>query len=146
MSAKNMSKMCNFVHKSVENARFSARKCTFCALFARGRGDFLAGQKRGFLGSRESRASGAASCENSFAIPARCKLTERYLRKMCVSRASVATASLIMFLFIDIRSYPKGRRLIFCFFFLYLFLFVIDLVVPRSVDYREVTTRNKIKS
>ena len=43
--------MCNFVHKSVKNAHFSPRKCTFCALFAGGRGDFLAGQKRGFLGS-----------------------------------------------------------------------------------------------
>src|SRR6478736_5089611 len=51
MSAKKVSKMCNFVHKSVKNARFSPRKCTFCALFAGGRGDFLAGQKRGFLGS-----------------------------------------------------------------------------------------------
>jgi hypothetical protein len=37
--------------------------------FAGGRGDFLAGQKRGFLGSRESRASGAASCENRSQSP-----------------------------------------------------------------------------
>jgi hypothetical protein len=47
----------------VEIARFSPRKVQKRGFFAGGRGDFLAGQKRGFLGSRESRASGAASCE-----------------------------------------------------------------------------------
>ena len=61
---------------------FRLGKCKKRGFFAGGRGDFLAGQKRGFLGSRESRASGAASCENSFAIPARCKLTER-IRGRC---------------------------------------------------------------
>src|SRR6478609_3669457 len=64
MSAKKVSKMCNFVHKLVKNAHFSPRKVQKRGFFAGGRGDFLAGQKRGFLGSRESRASGAASCEN----------------------------------------------------------------------------------
>jgi hypothetical protein len=64
MSAKKVSKMCIFVHKLVEIARFSPRKVQKRGFFAGGRGDFLAGQKRGFLGSRESRASGAASCEN----------------------------------------------------------------------------------
>jgi hypothetical protein len=39
------------VHKSVENARFSPRKVQKRGFFAGGRGDFLAGQKRGFLGS-----------------------------------------------------------------------------------------------
>jgi hypothetical protein len=64
MSAKSVSKMCIFVHKLVKNAHFSPRKVQKRGFFAGGRGDFLAGQKRGFLGSRESRASGAASCEN----------------------------------------------------------------------------------
>jgi hypothetical protein len=52
MSAKKVSKMCNFVHKSVKNARFSPRKVQKRGFFAGGRGDFLAGQKRGFLGVR----------------------------------------------------------------------------------------------
>jgi hypothetical protein len=40
------------VHKLVEIARFSPRKVQKRGFFAGGRGDFLAGQKRGFLGSR----------------------------------------------------------------------------------------------
>jgi hypothetical protein len=52
MSAKKVSKMCIFVHNSVKNARFSPRKVQKRGFFAGGRGDFLAGQKRGFLGSR----------------------------------------------------------------------------------------------
>src|SRR6478736_719844 len=55
MSAKKVSKMCIFVHNSVEIARFSPRKVQKRGFFAGGRGDFLAGQKRGFLGSRVSR-------------------------------------------------------------------------------------------
>jgi hypothetical protein len=47
--------MCIFVHKSVKNARFSPRKVQKRGFFAGGRGDFLAGQKRGFLGSRGGR-------------------------------------------------------------------------------------------
>jgi hypothetical protein len=52
--------MCNFVHKSVKNARFSPRKVQKRGFFAGGRGDFLAGQKRGFLGSRGCRAGHVA--------------------------------------------------------------------------------------
>ena len=59
MSAKKVSKMCIFVHKLVEIARFSPRKVQKRGFFAGGRGDFLAGQKRGFLGiSRASRGTG----------------------------------------------------------------------------------------
>jgi hypothetical protein len=39
---------------------------------------------------------------------------------MCVSRASLATASLIMVTIIDIRSYPKGRRLV-----IFIILFIL---------------------
>jgi hypothetical protein len=39
----------------VENARFFAQKRTFLHIFAGGRDDFLAGQKRPFFGFRESR-------------------------------------------------------------------------------------------
>jgi hypothetical protein len=58
-----------------------------------------------------------------------------YLRKMCVSRASVATASLIMFLLIDIRSYPKGRRLNIHLFIFFSLNYWFALEVPRSVDW-----------
>jgi hypothetical protein len=61
MSAKKVSKMCIFVHKSVKNARFSPRKVQKRGFFAGGRGDFLAGQKRGFLGSAGSRRRAHAS-------------------------------------------------------------------------------------
>jgi hypothetical protein len=57
-----------------------------------------------------------------------------YSRKMCVSRASVATASLIMVTIIDIRSYPKGRRLTIQLKSQTLTLSVFCFVVPRSVD------------
>src|SRR6478609_9186042 len=60
MSAKKVSKMCIFVHKSVKNARFSPRKVQKRGFFAGGRGDFLAGQKRGFLGSGRSRRRAGA--------------------------------------------------------------------------------------
>src|SRR6478609_4863577 len=60
MSAKSVSKMCNFVHKSVKNAHFSPRKVQKRGFFAGGRGDFLAGQKRGFLGSGRSRRRAGA--------------------------------------------------------------------------------------
>ena len=49
MSAKNVSKMCNFVHKLCKNVHFLAQKRHFCAIFARGRGDFLAGPKIAIL-------------------------------------------------------------------------------------------------
>src|SRR6185295_6464354 len=61
MSAKKVSKMCIFVHKLVEIARFSPRKVQKRGFFAGGRGDFLAGQKRGFLGSAGSRRRARAS-------------------------------------------------------------------------------------
>ena len=96
MSAKKVSKMCNFVHKSVKNARFSPRKVQKRGFFAGGRGDFLAGQKRGFLGSGASRAERAASRTKSRSDPREVQAHRAYLRKMCVSRASVATASPIM--------------------------------------------------
>jgi hypothetical protein len=61
MSAKKVSKMCIFVHNSVEIARFSPRKVQKRGFFAGGRGDFLAGQKRGFLGSAGARRRARAS-------------------------------------------------------------------------------------
>jgi hypothetical protein len=61
MSAKKVSKMCIFVHNSVEIARFSPRKVQKRGFFAGGRDDFLAGQKRGFLGFRGSRRRARAS-------------------------------------------------------------------------------------
>jgi hypothetical protein len=57
--------MCIFVHNSVEIARFSPRKVQKRGFFAGGRGDFLAGQKRGFLGVRACRAGHVARRANS---------------------------------------------------------------------------------
>ena len=45
MSAKKMSKMCNFVHKLCKNVHFFTQKRHFSTFFARGRGDFLAAPK-----------------------------------------------------------------------------------------------------
>ena len=49
MSAKKMSKMCNFVHKLCKNVHFLVQKRHFSTFFARGRGDFLAAPKIAIL-------------------------------------------------------------------------------------------------
>jgi hypothetical protein len=69
MSAKKVSKMCIFVHKLVEIARFSPRKVQKRGFFAGGRGDFLAGRKWGFSGSRASRAGHVARAQNGVPSP-----------------------------------------------------------------------------
>src|SRR6478736_8601972 len=125
MSAKSVSKMCIFVHKLVKNAHFSPRKVQKRGFFAGGRGDFLAGQKRGFLGSRESRASGAASCENrsQSLTPAMAasQHSNVYVKEKLIitfgrgvlrtHRAQNGYECTI----IDIRSLPKGRSPLFIF-------------------------------
>jgi hypothetical protein len=133
MSAKKVSKMCNFVHKSVENARFSPRKVQKRGFFAGGRGDFLAGQKRGFLGSRVSRTSRDASpffvhvsrdrkspraptTQKSYDAPTHrtanisVKRIVGCFRLGSSSNAPIAAAMDIGNV-IDIRSLPKGRSL-----------------------------------
>src|SRR6478609_6894118 len=112
MSAKKVSKMCNFVHKSVENARFSPRKVQKRGFFAGGRGDFLAGQKRGFLGSRESRASGAASCENRSQSLTPAMAASQHFKKMfrvrCSTERTVDTNYSCFVVYS--RSLPTDRR------------------------------------
>jgi hypothetical protein len=118
----------------------SAKKGVFC----RGEGRLFGRPKTGVFGVRSVACGTRSVADKLRSNPREVQAHRAYSRKMCVSRASVATASLIMLNVIDIRSYPKGRRLNIQSKLQTLILFVLCSVVPRSVDYEQVAT-NKIK-
>jgi hypothetical protein len=70
----------------------SAKKGVFC----RGEGRLFGRPKTGVFGVLASRAERGASRTKSRSDPREVQAHRAYLRKMCVSRASVATASPIM--------------------------------------------------
>src|SRR6478736_8542884 len=83
MSAKSVSKMCIFVHKLFKNAHFAPRKVQESGFFAGGRGDFLAGQKRGFLGSAGSRRRARAR-------PNSCRILRREIPRRAPTTTKIA--------------------------------------------------------